>query len=77
MGIWEKLLGLSLKSKMKDFDKDPGMKSALDNLDRALEETEKANAISFEHIWDYEKDGPLPKTKEARLKHLRKIGFKG
>jgi len=70
MGIWEKLLGLSLKSKMKDFDKDPGMKSALDNLDRALEDADKSSAISFEQIWDYEKDGPLPKTKEARLKWL-------
>jgi hypothetical protein len=76
-GIWVKLLGRSLKSKMKDFDKDPGMKSALDNLDRALDDTERAFEISFEQIWDYEKDGPLPKTKEARLKHLRKIGFKG
>ena len=70
MGIWEKLLGLSLKSKMKDFDKDPGMKAALDNLDRALDDTERAFEISFEQIWDYEKDGPLPKTKEARLKWL-------
>ena len=40
MGIWEKLLGLSLKSKTKDCDKDTGIKSALDNLDRALEEAE-------------------------------------
>ena len=77
MGIWEKLLGLSLKSKMKDFDKDPGMKSALDNLDRALDDAERAMEISFEHIWDYKKDGPLPKGKKAILKHLRKIGFKG
>ena len=73
--IFKRLVQGRLKSKLKAFQKDPGMRDAIKRLDKSIEDFERELEISAELLSSVDPDD-LDRNKKERVKIMKKLGIK-
>ena len=73
--IFKKLVQGRLKSQLKAFQKDPGMRDAIKRLDKSIEDFERELEISAELLSSTE-SGDLDRNQKERKKIMKKLGIK-
>ena len=72
--IWKKIFSSRLKKNLRKFEKDPGLRNALKNVDKALEDFERELEIGSKIHKDIdEKD--LTRTQKDAIKYYKSIGL--
>ena len=74
--LFKKFMQRGLKKKLRDFEKDPGMRDAIKRLNRSIDDFERELEISAE-LMTQDSDGKGKfKSKKNLYKHLKDLGFK-